>query len=425
MAGHIQDRWYKTETDADGKTRRVKTDRHGSGLRYRARYIGPDGTEKSKSFRDGQKRLAEKWLVQIEADMSRGQYIDPRATRTTFRQYAEKWLSDQTSDVATRQAVEMRLRLHAFPYIGSRPLGSFQPGHIRTWVRQLEDTVPAASYRRAIFGNVSAVFTAAMDDGLVVKHPCRADSVKAPKPSPTRVKPWLADQVFAVRAALPGRYRTMVDLGAGCGLRQGEIFGLPVDETDFLGGWLHVAYQVKLVRGKPIFAPPKGGKERDVPLPGAVGEALAVHMTAYPPVKVTLPWLDLDGPPVTKTLFFTNSEGSAVRRNTFNRRHWKPALATAGIIPEREKGEAEYEKSPEDGMHALRHFYASVLLDAGENIKALSQYLGHSDPGFTLRTYTHLMPSSEGRTRKAVDVIFRAPELSGVQDHGPGTAQAA
>lgn len=53
-------------------------------------------------------------------------------------------------------------------------------------------------------------------------------------------------------------------------------------------------------------------------------------------------------------------------------------------------------------MHALRHFYASVLLDAGKNIKALSLYLGHSDPGFTLRVYTHLMPSSETRTRKAI-----------------------
>ena len=64
--------------------------------------------------------------------------------------------------------------------------------------------------------------------------------------------------------------------------------------------------------------------------------------------------------------------------------------------------------SPQLGMHALRHYYASVLLDAGENIKALSTYLGHSDPGFTLRVYTHLMPSSEGRTRKAVDGMYDA-----------------
>lgn len=59
-------------------------------------------------------------------------------------------------------------------------------------------------------------------------------------------------------------------------------------------------------------------------------------------------------------------------------------------------------------MHALRHFYASVLLDAGENVKALSNYLGRNDPGFTLRVHTHLMPSSDARARKAVDGLYES-----------------
>lgn len=71
-------------------------------------------------------------------------------------------------------------------------------------------------------------------------------------------------------------------------------------------------------------------------------------------------------------------------------------------------------------MHALRHFYASVLLDAGENIKALSHYLGHSDPGFTLRVYTHLMPSSDARARKAVDSLHEGTDPT---PDGPETAQ--
>jgi integrase len=57
-------------------------------------------------------------------------------------------------------------------------------------------------------------------------------------------------------------------------------------------------------------------------------------------------------------------------------------------------------------MHALRHFYASALLDAGESIKVVAAYLGHADPGFTLRVYTHLMPSSEHRTRQALEMLF-------------------
>ncbi|MFE5185407.1 integrase [Streptomyces sp. NPDC056628] len=76
----------------------------------------------------------------------------------------------------------------------------------------------------------------------------------------------------------------------------------------------------------------------------------------------------------------------------------------------------------EHGMNALRHFCASVLLDAGESIKALSLYLGHGDPGFTLRVYTHLMPSSETRTRKAISSVYRA---AGHAHGGPGRAQAA
>lgn len=58
-------------------------------------------------------------------------------------------------------------------------------------------------------------------------------------------------------------------------------------------------------------------------------------------------------------------------------------------------------------MHALRHFYASVL-DAGESIKAVSQYLGHTDPALTLRVYAHLMPTSRERTRAAIDLALNS-----------------
>ncbi|MGH4027855.1 site-specific integrase [Actinomycetota bacterium Odt1-20B] len=420
MAGHIQDRWFKTETNADGKIRRVRTDRHGTGLRYRARYVGPDGAEKAQSFPDGQKRLAEQWLTKIKADMDSGRYIDPKAGRTTFRQYAEKWLTSQTTDPTTREPVGVQIRRHAIPYLGSRPLGSFKPEHIRDWLAELERAIPASSYRRVIFASVSAVFTAAVDDDHLHRNPCKASTVRAPGPNNRRVVPWTVERTFAVRAALPEQYRAAVDLGGGCGLRQGEIFGLPVDEVGFDTGWLHVGYQVKVSGGKLVFAPPKRDKERDVPLADSVAHALKEHMGAYPPVEVTLPWLRPDGPLVTKELLFVRPDGDgAVRRTDFNTRFWKPALVAAGVIPEPEPGK-RHQAARQHGMHALRHFYASVLLDAGENIKALSTYLGHTDPGFTLRVYTHLLPSSEGRSRKAVDSVFQRTDSA---SDGPQTAQ--
>jgi integrase len=422
MAGHIQDRWFRTETSTNGKPHRVQTDRHGTGMRYRARYIGPDGTEKSKSFSNGQKRLAEKWLAEIEADISRGQYIDPTAGRITFRQYTEKWLTAQTTDIGTQASVGVQLRRHAIPYLGPRPLGSFQPGHIREWLSKLESAVPASSYRRVIFSSVYAVLSAAVDDGHLTKNPCQARSVRPPASGKGRVVPWTAERVFAVRSALPECYQAMVDLGAGCGLRQGEIFGLPVDEIDFGSGWLHVAYQVKVANGHLVFGPPKRNKERDVPLPDLVAEALKRHIETRPPVEVTLPWLRPTGRLVTKPVLFTRIGGDgAVRRTDFNTGAWKPALVAADVIPAPDPGK-RHQAAREHGMHALRHFYASVLLDAGENIKALSQYLGHSDPGFTLRVYTHLMGSSESRTRTAVDTMYEG--IGSVLD-GPETAQGS
>jgi len=126
-----------------------------------------------------------------------------------------------------------------------------------------------------------------------------------------------------------------------------------------------------------------------------VRDLLAAHLAERPARAVTLPWGTQDGDLTTVSLVLSSRERKAMNRNYFSTCIWKPALVKAGVEPRRQ-----------NGTHALRHHYASVLLDGGENIKAVSEYLGHADPGFTLRTYTHLMPASAERTRKAVADAF-------------------
>ncbi|MFR9800429.1 tyrosine-type recombinase/integrase [Streptomyces sp. MS06] len=416
MAGHIQDRWYRAEKGPNGKSVKVKTDRYGTGMRYRARYVGPDGSEKSKSFPDGKKRLAEKWLSAIETDMTRGQYTDPKSVRVTFRQYADKWLESRTPSPMTRKELGRRLRLHVYPVFGPRPVGTFRPEHIRELLAVLEAKPGvSASYARNIFADVQSVLSAAVDDSLLLRNPCGARTVRRPKPDAHPVVPWTHDQVFGVRAALLERYQAMVDVGAGCGLRQGEVFGLAEDAIDAGGRTLHVVRQIKHVEGHPVFALPKGRKKRDVPLPDSVAEALRAHMDAFKPVEITLPWDVPEGPKVSARLIFTAEQGGMVWRSNFNGKEWKPALAAAGLIPEADE-HGKYESAREHGMHALRHFYASALLDAGENIKAVSEYMGHADPALTLRVYAHLMPDSRERARRAIDSVF---ERGVHEDHGP------
>jgi hypothetical protein len=117
---------------------------------------------------------------------------------------------------------------------------------------------------------------------------------------------------------------------AGCGLRQGEIFGLAVDNITDLG-WLYVRQQVKKVDGPLVFAPPKRGKLRDVPLDPEVSAALRKHMARFPSVEATLPWLPPTGPRVTHPLVFTSGIGAAIWSRAFKDQAWKPAAASAGI----------------------------------------------------------------------------------------------
>ncbi len=196
-----------------------------------------------------------------------------------------------------------------------------------------------------------------------------------------------------MRLALPDRYKIVVPLGAGCGLRQGEFFGLAPEDLDRESLIVHVVRQVRIIDSQPVYALPKRNKTRDVPLPPSVLRLLDEHMQRFPPVPVTLPWRIPTGGPVTVRLILTRPDGGPLLRSRFNDQIWAPARTAAGIT----------RPTRQDGTHALRHHYASVLLEAGESIKALSEYLGHHDPGFTLRTYTHLMPNSTTRTQRAID----------------------
>jgi integrase len=366
--------------------------RDGRPKPWEAVYRDPDGRQRTKAF--ARKVDARRFLATVEADVLRGTYVDPEAGRVTLETFARQWLDAQTFDAATREAVKSRLATHVYPYLGGYELRHLRPSTLQAWLAGLQRDL-APRYVRVILANVSSMLSAAVEDGLLAKNPARSPSVRAPRVDPGRVEPWPRDQVDAVIAAHPEPYRAVPMTAAGVGLRQGECFGLAVEDVDFLRRTVHVRRQVKLVGGKPIFAAPKGGRTRDVPLPNAVGVAVGEGLRQQPAREVTLPWKTLDGEAVTVPLVFTTREAGPLVRNHYNPNVWKPALRAAGVEPSRA-----------NGMHALRHYYASALLEAGVSIRAVADYLGHADAGFTLRTYAHLMPQAEDRARAAMDAVL-------------------
>jgi integrase len=112
-------------------------------------------------------------------------------------------------------------------------------------------------------------------------------TVRAPRYVPTKVVPWPVDRLTAFRTTVEGRYQVCVDLGSGCGLRQGEIVGVSPDDIDPVrpSCTSYVVRQVKIVREQLVFAPPKGGKVREMPLPDSVAARLREHAAECPRLR--------------------------------------------------------------------------------------------------------------------------------------------
>jgi integrase len=405
----VDDLWHLSRPPKDAAAcgehgKLVASGRHGRGKRYRVRYADPGGEPQTQAF--DKKADAEAFDLKVRGEVARGEYVDPSAGKITLAAYAKDWLAARSVDASTLQALRSRFENHVYASsIGGRELRVLaqRPSLIQAWLKGLESSL-AASTIHTILAGVSTVFAAAVDDGLIARNPCLASSVQPPVAARTKVRPWTGERASAVRAGLPARYATLADVGAGAGMRQGEVFGLAVEDVDFLRHNIHVQRQVKRIGGHPVFAPPKSGKDRDVPLPDVLAMRLSAHLQQWPAAAVTLPWRSPGGPPVTARLIFTGQGRQATNRNYFNTQ-WKLALVAAGVIPQPEPGE-RYAPSRDQGFHQLRHFYASAALAEGVDIRALAEFLGHEDPGFTLRVYAHLMPQSKDRVRKALDAAL-------------------
>lgn len=400
---HIEDRWLDAEKN--------RTDRWGRGKRYRARYTDPSGRERSRSY--AKKGDAETFLDNISASMIRGEYVDPQAGKITLQSYAETWLAGADLSPSTREKVEMRLRVHVYPKLGDKTLSQLaqRPSLVAAWLSALPLAVRS---KLSVLDHLSAIMKSAVGDGLIIRNPCTVKSVvKRPRPAKTKIVPWETDRVVTVREALPAYLRGLADVGSGLGLREGEAFGLSPEDIDWLRGIVHVRRQVKVVRNRLCFDLPKGIKQRDVPLPKSVRERLSAHLARFPAREVTLPEGEPGGKLTTVSLMFTNRSGGAIARSWFGGSDarpgpWLNARRAAGVPPGRE-----------GGFHALRHHFASLLLRDGVGVREVAEYMGHHDPGFTLRVYGHLMPGAEDRMRRAVDNALNG------ESGGPQTPRAA
>lgn len=141
---------------------------------------------------------------------------------------------------------------------------------------------------------------------------------------------------------------------------------------------------------------PKFGSERTIYAPDGLLEVLAEHIRLY----VTRSSVDddlvtdekVDTRPSRSEWLFPGEGENPLHQNSVGY-WWRRAKAAAGV---------DYR------LHDCRHFFASGLIAAGCDVVTVQRACGHSSAAVTLKTYAHLWPDANDRTRKAAGDLFRA-----------------
>jgi integrase len=189
------------------------------------------------------------------------------------------------------------------------------------------------------------------------------------------------ETVEQIRAQLDRANAALVSVLAYEGLRPGEAFALEWrDVLDERGRPRRRLLVQRAVSGEEV-STTKSQRAREPEL--------------FRPVASELAKLYLErGRPDRRVLVFPDADGGRLRRQNWRRRVWIPALERAGVSYFR----------PYD----LRHTCATLQLYEGRTLNEVAEHLGHADPGFTARTYAHVMRDAPKRRRVPLSQAIRA-----------------
>jgi len=321
---------------------------------------------------------AEQFLKEVTVDLVLNRYVSPGAGKLSLRDFVEmNWLPAQTHRKSTKDQVARHLKNHIYPAFGDKRLDAIRASDASRFIATLSSTLQPAT-GSVIYRYASSIFNAAVREKVIAESPLRG--IKTPRVPPKKVRPPTTETILHIVNACPSRYRALVILTAATGLRQGEAFGVTLDRLNLDAREIHIDRQLASVNGQsPEFSPPKtAASVRVVPLPDIAISALRKHLDEWPPGSTGL--------------VFTNTLNLPLRRAAFGHA-WQSILASAGV--------------PHTTFHGLRHYYASLLIQAGESVKAIQSLLGHASAVETLDTYGHLWPGSDQRVRGAVDAELK------------------
>lgn len=240
---------------------RARTKQGGWTVRYR------DDRRRSRAKTFQRKADADRFASTVEADMLRGEWIDPRLGRLTFDEWWEHWWPSTASlRASTRARDEAYWRSRIAPALGAVPLDRLDRTTLRAWLADLTAAGLAPSTVHKAAQIVSKALRAAVEDGRIARNPAeRLDLPRLERGEPRFLTPGQVDQLAD---AIHPRYRALIVLGAYGGLRLGEMLALRRARVDLLRARVEVLATLVEVSGRLTENAPKTrAGRRTVPLP--------------------------------------------------------------------------------------------------------------------------------------------------------------
>ncbi|HEX6968738.1 MAG TPA: tyrosine-type recombinase/integrase [Micromonosporaceae bacterium] len=353
------------------------------------------------------KGLAERWAADLEADIRRGDWIDPRAGRLTVGECWEKWGGARRLEQASRRRDESHWRVHVEPRWGRTPVGSILKPDVSAWVVQMEsDGVGAATIEGAT-GVLRAILDLAVDAKLIRDNPARG--VRRPKRNAHVDRVLDPDEETALLDALdrcfPGRpdARLFVELIAETGMRWEEAAAIPPQLVDTRRQRIHIAWVMERDGTARPYAKSAAGN-RTV----TYGESLAAAMKGAKIAAREVAGVFPNDDP--GRLLFTTERGDQLRYSNWHRRVWQPALRG---LPARERVKGHPARpavegaglaDPQPTPHDLRHTFGTRLADEGVPLHDIMALMGHED----IRSAQRYLHSREERFDRARQALQRA-----------------
>jgi integrase len=333
--------------------------------RWHARFRDRDGQQKSAPQTFTTKADAGRWLSRTQADIERGEFVDPMLGKVALADYSALWISTRLVrgrplSPRTIELYRWQLLKHILPTLGKIELRHLEASAVRGWFGHLSGPDgPGRPTAAKCYRLLRAIMQTAAEDGLVARNPCAIRG--AGREEPPSHRPMITvEQLNALADAVGDRWRCLVEMAAWCGLRFGELAALRKNHIDIQGGTVTVTESAAVLSGgvRHVGPPKSDAGRREVAIPPHILPNVINHLERF-------------SEPRPDGLVFVGPRGGVLSSANFGADVWRPAVASLDL-----KGFT---------FHGLRGVSATLAARQGATTKELMRRLGHTTADMAMR----------------------------------------